>query len=328
MNVLYITDTEVDYESMMLLHGLYQIENVCVYLYNDLPWLFSDYSKDTTKLYGKGFNTTKLVDFRKKHIQEKNEIIVNIKRKSYDLVVYGVAHKYTPFLNLVIDNYDKMKIIFVDGADENFGLKKNHVSFGGLLPDSHLFPVQYIPFMAIKKALYLRKKGIYFKREISKLYKRKFIPIEFAIPEQLIVDEIEHMEKRRLTALIYPGHKETYIYSNAEDYNDGYKEAMFGVTFKKAGWDCYRHYEILANGCIPYFPDIDSCPTDTMFLLPKQIIHITNNLYKKWEVDGFTKVNQNVYKYYQEMLLDYTKHNLTTKALAKYVLSYADVCAK
>ena len=41
-----------------------------------------------------------------------------------------------------------------------------------------------------------------------------------------------------------------------------------------------RHYEIMANGCIPYFPNIEQCPPNTMALLPKHLIIEGNKLYE------------------------------------------------
>ena len=43
-----------------------------------------------------------------------------------------------------------------------------------------------------------------------------------------------------------------------------------------------RHYEILANACIPYFPDIELCPKNTLALFPKNLILNGNDLYKKY----------------------------------------------
>jgi hypothetical protein len=52
-------------------------------------------------------------------------------------------------------------------------------------------------------------------------------------------------------------------------FNDeGLSQAMhqfsyFAFTHKRGGWDCMRHYEILASGCVPYMADIqtlDSAP--------------------------------------------------------------------
>ena len=91
---------------------------------------------------------------------------------------------------------------------------------------------------------------------------------------------------------------------------------MWAKTTRKAGWDCMRHYEILANGCIPYFPDIANCPVNTMLNFPKNIIRETNRLYET------KQYNETSYNYFAKYLLDYTRKYLTTKELAVYILSH------
>jgi hypothetical protein len=84
-----------------------------------------------------------------------------------------------------------------------------------------------------------------------------------------------------------------------------------------------RHYEILANGCIPYFIDIESCPPNTMALLPKDLLIEGNNLYKKLNIksiNDFTEEDINAYNNLVIKLIDYTKNNLTTQKLTKYIL--------
>lgn len=78
-------------------------------------------------------------------------------------------------------------------------------------------------------------------------------PISFSIPEEKVVNEVP--EKSIILANYNPtgvGSK-FYKYDNENDYYNGYKKALFAITRKKGGWDCMRHYEILANGCIPIF---------------------------------------------------------------------------
>ena len=43
-----------------------------------------------------------------------------------------------------------------------------------------------------------------------------------------------------------------------------------------------RHYEILACRCIPFFPDIEHSPANTIALLPKYIIEEENFLYRNY----------------------------------------------
>lgn len=83
-------------------------------------------------------------------------------------------------------------------------------------------------------------------------------PITFSIPKDKIVLSIP-LKTKNCSDLI-PGKIETYIYQNEEDYYKEYQSSLFAITTKKGGWDCLRHYEIMANGCIPYFPNIEQCP--------------------------------------------------------------------
>ena len=49
-----------------------------------------------------------------------------------------------------------------------------------------------------------------------------------------------------------------------------YSNSIFAITNKKLGWDCLRHYEILMNGCIPLFFNIEDCPKLILKTLPKE----------------------------------------------------------
>jgi len=130
-------------------------------------------------------------------------------------------------------------------------------------------------------------------------------PIGFSIPACKIVDKVP--EKTRETAIIIPGDFSTYIYQDEESYYKGYQESWFGITKKKSGWDCLRHYEILANGCIPMFEGLENCPPKIMTHFPKELV---------------LKANQDLVNkaLYAEQLLNYTREHLTTKAMASYVL--------
>ena len=88
--------------------------------------------------------------------------------------------------------------------------------------------------------------------------------ITFSIPELKIVRGMQH--KTKLLSNLIPGNMSTYIYNTEEEYYNEYKSSLFAITTKKSGWDCMRHYEILACGTIPYFPNNENCPKDTMAL--------------------------------------------------------------
>jgi hypothetical protein len=148
-------------------------------------------------------------------------------------------------------------------------------------------------------------------------------PISFSIHHSKILNHIP--KKTRLMATIIPGDAKTYIYGdNEKAYYEGYQCSLFGLTKCKGGWDCLRHYEIMANGCIPYFLDLDKCPANTMTHLPKKIILEAMKLYDvmKSKPDPLSDT-ENVKKCHEyiKQLMDYTRTHLTHKKMAENVFS-------
>lgn len=145
-------------------------------------------------------------------------------------------------------------------------------------------------------------------------------PISFSIPGNKIVNAVPN--KTRLLAHIVPGCKETYIYTTEEDYYRGYRESWFALTCKKGGWDCMRHYEIIANGCIPLFLDLDECPDNTMTTFPKDIVRESNALYFDILSNGFLPNYETKCREIIELLLEHAKKNMTCIMAAKYIIKY------
>lgn len=146
-------------------------------------------------------------------------------------------------------------------------------------------------------------------------------PITFSIPEEKICKY--ETKKTKILSDLIPGDLSTYIYNNENEYYDEYKKSYFAITKKKAGWDCLRHLEILANGCLPYFLDIEKCPENTLSLYPKDLFYECNILYNKFinkNIDELTNDDINSYNLLRQKLLDYTKNYLTTEKMATYIL--------
>lgn len=150
----------------------------------------------------------------------------------------------------------------------------------------------------------------------------KVFPITFSIPEEKITYEIS--KKSKIISSIIPGKIETYIFSSEKDYYDEYKKSLFATTTKKAGWDCLRHYEILANNCIPYFPDIENCPGNTMGLFDKKMFIESNNLYESVKNKTFDELTREELESCYDLInkwLTFTEKNLTTTKVAQYILN-------
>ena len=324
MKILYIHSAENhhqfynNYMNDLLLHGLRELcgNDVidypgCWYLYND-EIKKRDYEEE--RFWGKGFTIKNIL--RNFNTIDREDIRQKIKNKYFELVIYGSIRRSDLFLDDVI-KYNN-NFIFIDGEDDNFIESKY----------SNL--------------------GLYFKRELlSKNSKIK--PISFAIPKSKILNKIDYEPKNILAPLI-PGRLNTYIYDDEKSYYEMYQKSIFALTYKKAGWDCLRHYEILMNGCIPLFLDIKNCPTNCISTLPKEkLINFLNDfdkifsLYNPFKIfkkkhltfrrvlklfkfnnennniEVFIKENEKVFEFKRD-LLDFTKKNLTTEVLAKYIL--------
>ena len=144
-------------------------------------------------------------------------------------------------------------------------------------------------------------------------------PLSFSVSETKMIKEVP--SKDQDFAFLIPGDMQTYIYDNEEEYYQDYRRSYFALTWKKGGWDCMRHYEILSNGCIPYFIDLEKCDSQTMFFLPRELIleamHLEGVSYPNIDHEKFDKV-----RYYEILkeLLEYTRIHLTAKSMAQYVL--------
>jgi hypothetical protein len=212
---------------------------------------------------------------------DRTNIEDKIKDKYYDLIIYGSIKRCRNYYNLVSKVYPPDRVILIDGNDEET-----------------LDP--------------LHTKHLYFKREFLPGYEHKNIhPITFGIPSSKIAKL--PITKTQQYATNIPGKPETYIFKDEKSYYEDYQKSYYGVTTKKAGWDCMRHYEILGNYCMPYFPELEKCPKNTLSLLPKELLIEGRELTK----------NFNIERYYNilDELFDYTKQNLTTKNVAEYILS-------
>jgi len=145
--------------------------------------------------------------------------------------------------------------------------------------------------------------------------------ITFSIPESKIVSACP--EKKKFKAGIVAGDSSTYVYHREEDYYKDYQESYFAVTKHKGGWDCLRHYEILGNGCIPYFISMENMPITTMTMFPKDILLETNRLYEEMLQDPEKQTNEfytQQCKKHIDNLLFHTRLYLSSTAVADSIL--------
>jgi hypothetical protein len=148
--------------------------------------------------------------------------------------------------------------------------------------------------------------------------------ITFSIPEEKLITVIPN--KLRMMSLMVPGKLETYIYETEEEYYKQYQESCFAITTRKRGVDCLRHYEIIANGCLPVFPNIEQCPAETLSLYPKQLQIECNELYSESLIRNLDDQDFRLkYDILVGQMITYLREKLTTIKVARYILNESKV---
>jgi hypothetical protein len=276
MKVLFISTNRPDYQADAIFHGFYSLLGKD-FTHNgsyELMYKSQTSKENLLSTSGRGFTMWGNID---ENLNDNSDLESKIINRYFDLVIYGSSRRCLDYYELVNSSYDKQKIIFVDGED-----------------DQMIYGTNGHPL---------------FKRELANVMNGVF-PISFAIPSCKIASAIPNKAKK--LADYKPSSPGTgYVYTNEEDYYNNYKEALYGLTHKKSGWDCMRHYEILGNCCIPLFPDIHNCPSTTMANFPKELIKRSNQLFDTDCDEQYEILHK---------LFSYTKENLTTEELAKHVI--------
>jgi hypothetical protein len=289
MKVLYVYNfLYPEYQSDSIYHGLIDL-GIDVYETHYPSYMLKSFG-ELRFTYGKGFTLFGKLNHEPK-VETPEIIIDKIKSRFYDIVIYGCIYTYPyienrqclDYLEYVKEYYPKNKIHFVDGAD-----------------DTHNFSHSYG----------LDELGIVWKTSLSQISTGN--PISFGVPESQLI--AHNPTKEKLFSTIIPGNSKTYTYEDEESYYNDYAVSHYGLTWKKGQWECMRHYEILANKCVPYFPDIEDCPPFMLVDLPKEIIKETNKYARTYKIHP-------EYDHINDYLFEYTKNNLTTKKVAEKLLS-------
>lgn len=278
MRVLCLGKNSPDYLQDDVFHGLMSLDGVDVEHNVPFDYLFDDYAGDITELYGRGVSYTRNISSIRKHVVDAYEIFGKLCDHYYDAVIYLSIRRCATYFDDVSRLLSPNHIALIDGED-----------------DIAIFP----------HAGYRN-----FKRELTIAPSSDLLPISFAIPESKLCHDMP--EKLRLISEEIPRCDRNYAFSREVDYYREYQTSRFAITHKRAGWDCKRHYEILANRCVPIFRDIEACPPYTLMTLLKKMLANIEHSWPSLSDADYREINVALY--------EYTKAHLTTKHLAQYVL--------
>jgi hypothetical protein len=251
---------------------------------------FESGEKSKTELYGRGFTYSGTLD-DDSHIDRTN-IESKIINQFFDLIIFSRADQLGPMEQIIFSCTPKEKIIVIDGEDSN-----------------------------IIRSDLAELCQSYFKRELAFEPTGNIHPIGFGFYKEKISPK---NQKEVLISAVQPGWNQgfgNYTHSTEQDYYADYNRSYFGVTHKKFGWDCLRHYEIMGARCIPWFTDLHDCPAYTCTFLPKLLFNEINNLILTNNMHWFqTEEGSKTYQNYEEKIHQHFLEHCTTEALANYVL--------
>ena len=277
---------EPEYLDDGLLHGLRSIFGSDVVEYPRMWHMYADSfgfgKKDLSSICARGFTYYGRME---DPTVDRTDLENKIQAGFFDIIIMHPWYP-SPLHDIIIKHTPKKKIAWIDGRDETKILDE---------------------FMST---------GRYFKRELRS-DREDALPISFGFPEERIQTPID---KFRSVAPLVPGELSTYIYSEEAEYYKQYNESMFGITTKKNGWDCLRHYEIMGSQCVPWFLDLAFCPTRTCTTLPKAELLAVNQLINTHGADEFLNTNTQQYVDINARIQLHFARNCTTASLATYVL--------
>lgn len=329
MKILFITTNSPDYLSDSLLIGLKQLYGNDVIDFPKNEVIYSDIDKEVKKtIRGGGFSLYNLNI--PDTVSARNEIREKVKSNYFDLIIFGsIQRQFGLYLELFPFLLKSTRTVIVDGEDSP-----------SLFPYSGSFwrnPYYWFLPSAHKRFLYFKRewtpetiKSRYYKL-VPTLLTYNFLKIKnlrsisFSIPEEKIVKIIpektklfgKHIVDEEVASKI-PGSYVKYAFNDELEYYNDLQKSKFGITTKRSGWDCLRHYEIAANGSVICFKDLDKKPSTCA---PHGLNNSNCLSYKDYQ-DLMQKVNSLTDEQYinmQNASLKWIKNNTTINIAEKFV---------
>jgi len=266
-NVLFISSNHADYLADSLLHGLKSLPEVNAIDYPKVEILYKT-SQGKYPIRGGGFTLYTLLEDIP---VDRTNIKQKLQAGAFDIVIFSSIHRqFSLFLELY-PVLGRTKTIIADGEDSPALFPYR----GDYWRDTHFW---FLPKV--------HKEFIYYKREWTPATIRyrwyKLLPeficrllpapenlrtISFSIPKEKILKILTTKTKLFPKHIVDPevsrhieGSQVKYPFDSEYDYYTDLQSSRFGITTKRSGWDCLRHYEIAANGTVPCFLNLDRKP--------------------------------------------------------------------
>ncbi|HYF02846.1 MAG TPA: hypothetical protein VEC36_05685 [Patescibacteria group bacterium] len=253
MKILFFTSSGPDNLEDAYLHGLRSLYGADAVDYPKKEVMYKSFEGDPNSFYGRLFTIWRTLNDME---VDRTDLESKIKSGFFDFIIFGSAHRTLHFFEYFKNLLKPATTIFLDGEDTARVARptQKYLTFKRELQPKVWY---YKSFKIIPKPLY---------QQLPR--PKNLLPISFAVPKEKITFGISLAEKKSLL----PGHivdnevreifkkqhssSETYLFTKEEDYYRNLQQSRFGITTKRGGWDCLRHYEIAANGAVMCFRDL------------------------------------------------------------------------
>ncbi|HJQ20595.1 MAG TPA: hypothetical protein VJ867_09625 [Gemmatimonadaceae bacterium] len=325
MNVLYFTSPASDYLADSVLHGLRSLMGPTVVDYPRADVLYADGAALKTKAHGRGFT---LYGLLQDEGVDRYDVLDKVRAGFFDLIVISSIHRQFGWLVQLLPWLTHRNTIVLDGEDG---------------PEPFPYAGSYWRRAGHRRLPRAHTRFLYFKRELTpatlsyRWFKmvpaivgrrmrlpRNVRPIAFAIPAEKIVasppakskDFPRHIVDPEVAAAV--GASTAHVFDDERAYYRDLQCSRWGITTKRSGWDCIRHYEIAANGAVPCFRSLDEKP-DTC--APHGLGATNSVLYHSWpELQSrIARIDADRYAELQQGSLAWARANTTVERARQMV---------
>ncbi len=326
MKILVINHPQEDYLADTIIIGLKLLFGKKVYEFPVKEILYQN--SDISKVRGNGFTYYQYLSpdlIQSFDIQNIDQV------PFFDLIVFTSIYRQYDLFQQLFPCLNPQKTLILDGED-----KPNVFPYAGKYWKNPLYwfakkPHQYFPYYKREitpktyQSLYFKLVPETFFQNPQKLPNNIF-PISFGIPDSKIITQIpkktklftEHIVDEEVKQKI--GKKSGYIFTKESEYYQDLQQSQFGITTKRAGWDCLRHYELAANGCVLCFKNLTLKPK---FCAPHDLIPNVNCIsYTNYQdlINQIDKLSEKDYENLLKNTLEWIKTKKVTH-IVKQVLN-------
>lgn len=283
MRLLYLTHPKEDYLQDQILIGLRRVLGSGCVDYPRKGVLYEDCTRPSSDLYGRGFTIWKTL---KNPGIDRSTVPADIRQGKFDLILFGSIWRqvetFQKFESEELFSLPNTQFAFLDGEDippsspgffQRWKNALKKLMFGSdSVPRTRPSPISGSNPVFSPALQY----GPYFKRELPDTSspgsnaEHPIFPVSFSIPKEKVrarpfpkekqyPQQVQCEEAYKIEEVQERSTPES-IFKDESEYYDDLASSKFGITQKKAGWECMRHYEIAANLTIPCFYNLSAKP--------------------------------------------------------------------